>query len=96
MRKILLAAAFALLLGVGAAGAQVVVRVAPPVPPREVMPLAPGPRYVWTGGYYRWSGRSYIWVPGHYVVPPPHHAVWVPGHWVYRHGGYVWAAGYWR
>jgi hypothetical protein len=95
-KDFLLASIFGLLLTLGTAHAQTVVRVAPPPPAREVVPVAPGPRYVWVGGYYRYKHHAYVWVPGHYIVPPKRYAVWVPGHWVPRHGGYVWVAGYWR
>lgn len=95
-KKFFLLGVFGLLFSAGTLVAQTVVRIAPPPPPREVVPVAPGPRYVWVSGYYRYKGHAYVWVPGHYVVPPHHHGVWVPGHWVPRHGGYVWVAGYWR
>jgi hypothetical protein len=47
-------------VGTSAAFAQVVVRVAPPPPIVERHPVAPGPRYVWVGGYHRWDGRRYV------------------------------------
>jgi WXXGXW repeat (2 copies) len=96
VRKVLLALAFGFLLSLQAAVGQTVVRVAPPPPRREMVAVAPGPRYVWTGGYYRWHRGAYAWVPGRYVVPPRAHVVWVPGYWAPRRGGYVWIAGYWR
>jgi hypothetical protein len=97
MKKILRTVAFGMLFAVGVMQAQVVVRIGPPPPVRrEVIPVSPGPRYVWTGGYYRFNGRAYVWVPGHYVIPPGRYTVWVPGHWVARQGGYIWIAGHWR
>lgn len=96
LKRILLGSAFAMFLSVGAAHAQIVVRIGPPPPPRVVIPVAPGPRYVWVDGYQRWNGRRYVWVPGYYAIPPRHRAVWVPGQWVPRRGGYVWVPGYWR
>jgi len=95
MSKALLAGVFGLLLAVGTAGAQVA-RYRPPVAVHEVVPVRPGARYVWTGGYYRWHQRRYVWVPGRYVIPPRPYAVWVPGYWAPRHSGYVWIQGYWR
>lgn len=95
MKKALLASVFGLLLAVGTAGAEVV-RYGPPAPVREVVPVRPGPRYVWTDGYYRWYHHRYAWVPGRYAVPPRAYAAWVPGYWVPRGGGYVWVRGYWR
>ena len=62
----------------------------------QVVPVAPGARYVWVPGYYRYNGHAYVWVPGRYAIPPSHYRVWVPGRWVLRNGGYVWVAGYWR
>jgi len=96
MKKVMLASAFGLLLALGTAQAQVVVRVGPPPPRREDVVVTPGPRYVWVPGYYRYHGNGYVWVSGRYAVPPHHYTVWVPGRWVPRQGGYVWIKGYWR
>jgi hypothetical protein len=96
LKQRLLILACGLMVGVGAAGAQVVVRVAPPPPvvERPGPPLHAG--WVWTGGYYRWYRGRYVWVPGHWVAPPQPRAVWVPGRWVPRGGGWVWVPGHWR
>jgi hypothetical protein len=85
-----------IMLGVGAASAQVIIRTPPPavIVERPGPPLHAG--WVWVGGFYRWDGRRYVWVPGHWVAPPRPRAVWIPGRWVPRGGGYVWVAGYWR
>lgn len=96
MKKFLLAAVATALLGTSAAFAQVYVRVAPPPPIVEHRPVAPGPRYVWIGGFQRWNGRAYVWVPGRWVLPPRPHAVWVPGHWRMTPRGYRWVRGHWR
>jgi hypothetical protein len=99
MRKQLLTAAFATVLGIAtAAGAQVYVRIGPPPHPREVVPPVPRehPDWVWHEGYHRWDGRGYVWVPGAYVAPPYRHAHWVPGHWRPTPRGYVWVEGHWR
>jgi hypothetical protein len=72
-----------------------VVTVKPPPPPFEVIPVAPGPVYVWTPGYWSWQG-SWVWVRGAWVMPPRPKAVWVNGHWVYHHHGYTWVPGHWR
>lgn len=75
----------------------VVTDQAPPPQQAEVIPVAPGPEYVWMPGY--WSvgvGGSWVWIGGRYAIPPQPHAVWVRGHWG-RHGrGYVWIGGRWR
>lgn len=97
MNKRLMAVLFGVLLAAATASAQIVVRIGPPPAPRhEVIPVAPGPNYVWVAGFHRYDGHAYVWVPGHYVVPPHRHARWVPGHWAHRNGGYVWVEGHWR
>jgi hypothetical protein len=73
------------------------VEQAPPPPQAEVVPVAPGPDYVWMPGY--WSigvGGAYVWIGGRYALPPRPHAVWVGGHWGRRGHRYVWIGGYWR
>jgi WXXGXW repeat (2 copies) len=77
--------------------AQTVVRIAPPAPQSVVVVgRAPGPKYVWTGGYYRWNGNHYVWVGGRWIVPPRPGAVWVAPRWIPRNGGYIFVAGSWR
>jgi len=95
-RKILMGSAFGLMLTMGAMGADVIIRVAPPAPIVERRPVAPGPRYVWIAGYHRWDGRAYVWVPGRWELPPRPHARWVAHHWAHRHGGWVLVEGHWR
>jgi hypothetical protein len=77
--------------------AHVYVKIAPPAPVVETRVVAPGPGYVWVGGFHRWDGAAYAWVPGHWVLPPRPHAVWVPGHWVHHaHHGWWWKEGRWK
>jgi len=38
----------------------------PPAPRVEVRPQAPGPDYVWQGGYWTRMNGQYEWVPGHW------------------------------
>ena len=77
--------------------AQAVVRIAPPAPQSiVVIGRAPGPKYVWTGGYYRWQDGRYVWVPGRWIVPPRPGAVWMAPRWAHNNGGYVFVAGRWR
>ena len=78
------------------AGPRVYVRIAPPAPVVETVPVAPSPRHVWVGGYHRWSGQDYVWVPGHYVVRPRRYSAWVPGHWSQHRRGWYWVPGHWR
>jgi WXXGXW repeat (2 copies) len=93
----LAASLFAGFLAAGAAGAvPIYVKIAPPAPIVETRVVAPGPGYVWVGGFHRWDGRAYVWVPGRWVLPPRPHAVWVAGHWRHHHRGYYWVEGHWR
>ena len=69
---------------------------APPPPQVEVIPVAPGPQYVWVGGYWGWNGGAWVWMGGRWVVRPAGGVVWVNGHWA-RHGHtYIWVGGHWR
>ena len=72
------------------------IRVGPPAPQIETIPVAPGPGYAWHPGVWRWNGERYIWVGGRYFRRPYGNAEWVPGHWVHRPQGWVWRAGHWR
>jgi hypothetical protein len=74
----------------------VYVNIAPPAPKVEVRVVAPGPGYIWVGGYYRWHGGAYAWVPGKWALPPHPGAVWIPGHWKSTPHGWNWKAGHWR
>jgi hypothetical protein len=76
--------------------AAVIVETAPPPLRTEVVPVRPGPHYVWQRGYWAWRGR-WAWVGGVWVTPPRVGAHWVPGHWRHRYGdGWVWVPGHWR
>ena len=79
-----------------APGETVVVTEAPPPAQTEVIPVAPGPDYVWVGGYWVREGPRWVWAPGRYTLRPRPAAVWVPGHWVAHRRGWVWVAGHWR
>jgi hypothetical protein len=71
---------------------------APPPPPPaqvEVIPVSPGPEYVWVGGFHRWDGRRYVWIGGHYDRRPALHAHYVRGHWEHRGRVTVWVDGRW-
>lgn len=70
-------------------------QTAPPEPPSETAPPAPGMDYVWIGGDWVWNG-AWVWVGGHWVLPPFPHAVWVNGRWARGWGGYHRAPGHWR
>lgn len=75
---------------------EVVVAKRPPHVRSEARTVAPGPGYVWIGGYWRWTGANYVWVSGHWVPRPRPAAVWVEGHWSRGPGGWIWVEGHWR
>lgn len=69
----------------------------PPPPLRaEVVGVAPGPGYVWVGGYWGFRGGGTVWVPGRWVVPPHRHAVWVAPRWERAGNRYRYHEGHWR
>ena len=73
--------------------ADVYVRVAPPAPRYEVVPVVPS-GYVWVPGYWDWNGHRYHWVSGH-RVRAQHGAAWVPHRWVEDHGRWHMERGHW-
>ena len=68
IKKLIMTSAAGLLLLIGAMGAEVVVRIAPPRPVVETRVASPGPGYVWVKGYHRWEHRrdGYVFVEGHW------------------------------
>ncbi len=73
------------------------VQIGPPAyVEEEVVPVAPGPDYVWVAGYWAWSGTEYSWVPGSWVVRPYPYAAWEPGRWRKHGRGWYWNPGRWR
>jgi hypothetical protein len=96
VKKTFLAGLLALCLAPVGAMAQVVVRVAPPVPMHERHDQPPHPGWVWVDGYHRWDGHHYVWVHGYWAHPPHPGGVWVAHRWE-RHGdGWVLVEGHWR
>jgi len=75
---------------------EVVVGEAPPAPFVEAVGIAPGPGYIWIGGYYHWYGNRWGWVRGHYELPPRRGAVWVAPRYEWRGGHRVYIRGFWR
>lgn len=96
-RTALLALAFSILTGGGAAQAEVFVSVsvAPPPLPEYEQPPVPGPDYIWQPGYWAWDEDEYYWVPGVWVLAPEPEYYWTPGYWEWGNDVYVWHAGYW-
>ncbi|MDP9146262.1 MAG: hypothetical protein M3N22_01270 [Acidobacteriota bacterium] len=85
-----------LLTGASIAHGQVSVGIsigAPP-PPRAVylQPAAPGPEFVWVGGYWYPVGRHYRWHEGYWTRPPYEGARWVAP----RHERDQFFVGYWE
>ena len=72
----------------------VVAPMAPPPPPGEAVVVAPGPGYIWIGGYWNWGGGRYVWAPGHWAAPRPGYR-WVPRTWYRGPGGWHGRGGYW-
>ncbi len=71
------------------------VAIAPPAPIVEVQGLAPGPGYVWFGGYWGWREGRHYWVPGGWHPGRPGYR-WVPHHWVAAGGGWRLEQGHWE
>ena len=69
---------------------------APPAAYNEVVTVAPGPGYVWVGGYYGWSGRDYLWNRGYWSLPARGYTTWNPGYWNRHDRGHHWVPGQWR
>ncbi|MDQ2901112.1 MAG: hypothetical protein M3Y07_15130 [Acidobacteriota bacterium] len=68
----------------------------PPAPRVEYYGYAPGPGYVWSGGYWVWGGRGYDWTGGRWLAPPRPRARFAQGHYARRHGTYFYVPGRWR
>jgi hypothetical protein len=69
---------------------------APPAPEVEVQPVAPGPDYIWVGGYWGWAGGRYSWSRGHYERPPHPGTAWVAPRVDHDNRGYHYTAGHWH
>jgi hypothetical protein len=87
-------AALAMGSWLGAAEAQVIVRVAPPPPRSETIP-PPRRGMAWAPGYWDWNGRRYVWRTGHWVQARrgQHYR---EDRWVERNGGWARERGGWR
>ena len=73
----------------------VVVSSEPPPLQVEVVPVSPGPAYVWIGGFWEWHDH-WVWIPGHYAACPRPDAVWVGPVWHHEGHGWVHRPGHWR
>ena len=74
----------------------VITQSEPPPPQVEVIPVSPGPDYLWTPGCWSWNGGAWIWIGGrwHFPVRPGH--VWIGGYWSGHGRGRAWVRGHWR
>jgi hypothetical protein len=75
---------------------EVIVTQDPPAPLYETVGVAPGPGFIWIGGYYHWNGGGWVWYRGHYARPPHPGAVWIGPRYEFRGGRRVYLRGYWR
>lgn len=76
-----LAASAGVEIGINIGGPEVVVRSEPPPERVEVIPMMPGPGYIWIHGHWGWHHE---------------HWEWINGHWDRRGGAWVWHEGHWR
>lgn len=74
--------------------APVYVPVAPPPPPREVVPVMPFAGAIWIGGSWAWQNQ-WIWAPGRWTRPPSAHHRWTPPHYERQGPGTRYVPGYW-
>ena len=79
-----------------AAGAGIVVNVAPPAVRFERRGPPPGAGVIWIPGYWQWNGGQYTWVAGRWQAPQQQGAVWVGPRWQRRGRGWVFVEGRWR
>jgi WXXGXW repeat (2 copies) len=70
------------------------IRIGPPPPPRvvHVVPVRPGPDFLWVEGYWYPVGGHYRWHDGYWTRPPYAGARWIAPH----HDGRQFYEGYWE
>lgn len=70
----------------------------PPAVQEETVIAAPGPGYVWVGGFWNWDVglRKYAWRSGSWVRPPHPEARWITPHYEFRGGRHYYRAGHWE
>jgi len=81
-------------VGINVAGPEIIVGTRPPAARAEVVPLAPGPGYIWIRGHWRWFRGGWDWIGGRWEVPARPGTTWIPGQWVARGNGWVWVEGH--
>ena len=89
-----LAASAGIDIGINIGGPEIVVRTQPPPERIEVVPMSPGPGFIWIRGHWSWRHERWEWINGHWDrVANPGYS-WVPGQWVARGNGWVWVEGH--
>ena len=68
----------------------------PPPLQTEVYGVAPGPGYVWAGGYWGYNSGRYAWVPGSWQRPPHRGERWESARWEHHGNRYEFRKGHWR
>ena len=78
-------------------GAEFEVGGPPPPIQEEAVIAAPGPDYVWIGGYWDWDVgvRQYVWRAGRWDHPPHAEAHWIAPHYEMRSGRHYYHPGHW-
>ena len=78
-------------------GAEFEVEGPPPPLQEEVVVTAPGPDFVWIGGYWDWDVgvRHYVWRSGRWDHPPHPEAHWIAPHYEFRGGHHYYHPGHW-
>ena len=81
-------------IGLNIGGPEVVVRSQPPPERVEVVPMSPGPGYIWIRGHWAWHHERWEWFPGRWDRMAQPGYTWIPGQWVARGNGWVWIEGH--
>lgn len=99
MKRYILLAAMAVILGLTGCGARrvgIYATVAPPPLRVEAYGPSPGPGHLWIRGYWGWNNGGHVWVPGRWDRIPSGRRRWNDGAWVRRGNRYHWRDGRWR
>jgi hypothetical protein len=96
VKKLILSVMLAFGVGLGAAQAEIVIKIRPPRAVVEHRSARPSPQHVWVGGYHKWDGNAYSWEKGRWEAPPRPKAVWVAHRYNHTRTGYVFVEGHWR
>lgn len=68
-----------------------------PAPYQEtVVGVAPGPNYIWVGGYWTRYHDNWHWIHGRWARRPHENAHWIDGRWERHPRGYIWRSGHWQ